>query len=64
MKRVGNLDKDLYDLDNIINMTNKVLKNTTNKRKVNNFEYYKMEHIVNNKKIKSYIICRIFLSNI
>ena len=50
MKRVGNLYKELYDLDNIINMTNKVLKNTTNKKKVNNFEYYKMEYIINIKK--------------
>lgn len=49
MKRVGNVYKDLYDLDNIINMTNKVLKNTTNKKKVNDFEYYKMEHVINIK---------------
>ena len=41
--------KNLYNLDNIIEMTNKVLKNTTNKKKVNKFENYKMEHIINIK---------------
>jgi len=49
MKRADNLYKNLCDLDNIINMTDKVLKNTTNKNKVNDFEYHKMEHIINIK---------------
>lgn len=40
---------NMCNLDNIIDMTNKVLKNIRNKRKVNNFENYKMEHIINIK---------------
>lgn len=40
----------MCDLDNIIDMTERVLKNTTNKHKVNNFEMYKMEHVINIKR--------------
>ena len=40
----------MCNLDNIIVMTEKVLKNTTNKHKVDNFELYKMEYVINIKK--------------
>lgn len=49
MKRLNNIYQDICNLDNIINMTNMVLKNSKNKKKVNNFEKYKMEHIINIK---------------
>jgi len=47
MKRLNNLYSSTYDLDNIIEMTNKVCKNVKNKNKVNKFEIYKAEHIFN-----------------
>ena len=49
MKKYNNLYKDICDLDNIINITNKVCKTVRNKKKVNNFETYKVEHICNIK---------------
>lgn len=49
MKRQNNLYNKMLDINNIIDMTNLVLKNTHNKRKVNAFENYKMEHIINIK---------------
>ena len=50
MRRLNNLYQDMCNLDNIIDMTEKVLKNTTNKHKVDNFELYKMEYVINIKK--------------
>ena len=47
MKRQNNLYNKMLDINNIIDMTNLVLKNTHNKRKVNAFENYKMELIIN-----------------
>ena len=49
MKRVNNIYNNICDLNNIIDMTNMVCKNTKNKKKVNNFEKKKIEHIVNIK---------------
>lgn len=49
MKRVNNLYSKCYDLDNIINMTEVVLKNVKDKKKVDRFESKKMEHIINIK---------------
>lgn len=49
MKRLNNLYKETYDLDNIINMTNKVCCKVRNKNKVEKFELYKSEHIINIK---------------
>ena len=49
MKRVNNLYNKIIDLDNIIEMTNKVLKNVKNKEKVDRFESFKAEHIINIK---------------
>lgn len=49
MKRVNNIYSEIYDLNNIVKATNKVLKNTKNKVKRENFEIYKMEHIINIK---------------
>lgn len=49
MKRLNNLYSSTYELDNIIEMTNKVLKNVRNKKAVDKFESYKMEHILNIK---------------
>lgn len=49
MKRVNNIYKELYNIDNIYNMCNKVCRNVKNKNKVNNFETYKSEHIINIK---------------
>ena len=49
MKRLNNLYSNTYDLDNIIEMTNKVCKNVKNKNKVNKFELYKSEHITSIK---------------
>ena len=47
MKRRNNLYKDTYDLNNIIKMTNKVCSTVRNKQKVEKFELYKTEHIIN-----------------
>ena len=60
MKRVNNIYKDICDLNNIINMTNIVCKNSKNKKKVNNFEKYKCEHIVN---IKNRLESRNYIPN-
>lgn len=49
MKRKNNLYKNICDLNNIIEMTNTVCKTTKNKKKVEKFEAYKMEHIMNIK---------------
>ncbi len=50
MKRVGDLYNSVTNIDDIIEMTNKILSRTRNKKKVENFEKYKMEHICNIKK--------------
>ena len=50
MKRTNNLYKEVTNIDNIIKMTNKVCSRVKNRRKVNNFETYKMEHICNIKR--------------
>lgn len=47
MKRRSNLYKDTYDLNNIVQMTNKVCSTVSNKRKVEKFELYKTEHVIN-----------------
>lgn len=47
MKRVNNIYSEVYNLNNIINMTNKVLSKTKNKYKVYMFELYKFEHFFN-----------------
>ena len=49
MKRINNLYSACYDLDNIIDMTDRVLKRVRNKKKVYNFSLYKSEHIINIK---------------
>lgn len=49
MKRLNNLYKQTYELNNIIRMTDKVLKTVRNKRLINDFETYKAEHIINIK---------------
>ena len=49
MKRVSNLYSDLYNLDNIINMTDKVLSKVKNKERREKFLLYYSEHIVNIK---------------
>ncbi len=50
MKRSANLYSEVCDLENIISMTEKVCKTVRNKKKVNIFETYKVEHIYNIKK--------------
>jgi len=52
MKRASNLYSDLYNLDNIINMTDKVLSKVKNKERREKFllYYYYSEHIINIKK--------------
>lgn len=50
MKRVSNLYSDLYNLDNIINMTDKVLSKVKNKERREKFYLYYSEHIINIKK--------------
>lgn len=50
MKRVGNLYNSVTDIDNIIEMTNKILSRTRNKKKVELFEKHKIEHICNIKR--------------
>lgn len=47
MKRKSNLYKDTYDLNNIVKITNKVCSTVSNKEKVEKFELYKTEHIIN-----------------
>ena len=50
MKRVSNLYSDLYDINNIINMTDKVLSKVKNKERREKFYLYYSEHIINIKK--------------
>lgn len=50
MKRVNNLYNSITDIDNIIEMTNKILSKTRNKKKVELFEKHKIEHICNIKR--------------
>ena len=50
MKRVGNLYNYVTNIDNIINMTDRILSRTRNKRKVEIFELHKIEHICNIKR--------------
>ena len=50
MKRVSNLYSDLYNLDNIINMTDKVLSKVKNKERREKFYLYYSEHIISIKK--------------
>ena len=50
MKRVANLYSDLYNLDNIINMTDKVLSKVKNKERREKFLLYYSEHIISIKK--------------
>ena len=45
MKRIGNLYKNIYDFDNIVQAYNEVCKNTKNKRKVAIFRSYKCMYI-------------------
>ncbi len=47
MKRLNNLYEEVCKLDNIIKMTDKVCSKVRNKKKVDKFESYKMEHILN-----------------
>ena len=57
MKRKNNLYKDIYNIDNIIKVTNEVCRNTKNKRKVNKFKEYKciyVSKIYNELKNKEY----------
>lgn len=49
MKRVGNLYSDLYNLNNIIDMTDKVLSKVKNKNRREKFYSYYSEHIINIK---------------
>ena len=46
---MNNLYDEICKLENIISMTNMVCKHSKNKKKVNNFEKYKIEHIVSIK---------------
>lgn len=50
MKRVSNLYSDLHNLDNIINMTDKVLSKVKNKERREKFLLCYSEHIINIKK--------------
>ena len=47
MKRVNNLYESCYDINNIFNVANRVCTRVKNKDKVDNFEMYKSEHIIN-----------------
>ena len=49
MKRKNNLYSDLYDIDNIIKMTDKVLSKVKNKGRREKFHLYYSEHIINIK---------------
>ncbi|MGM9850357.1 MAG: RNA-directed DNA polymerase [Bacilli bacterium] len=50
MKREGNLYSDLYNIDNIIKMTDKVLSKVKNKERREKFLLYYSEHIISIKK--------------
>ncbi|MBR3229865.1 MAG: hypothetical protein IKF91_03455 [Bacilli bacterium] len=47
MKKASNLYKDICNINNIIDMTDKVCKTVRNKNKVDIFENKKIEHIIN-----------------
>ncbi len=47
MKKQNNLYSEICDLNNIIEMTDKVCNKVRNKKKVDKFESYKMEHVTN-----------------
>ncbi len=47
MKRIGNIYSNLYDLNNIISVYNKIKNNTKNKYKIEQFEDYFCINIVN-----------------
>ena len=75
MKRASNLYSDLYNLDNIINMTDKVLSKVKNKERREKFLLYYSEHIINIKKrLKSndinlgkyniFLITRLYLKSV
>ena len=49
MKRINNLYSDLYDIDNIIKMADKVLSKVKNKSRREKFYLYYSEHIINIK---------------
>ena len=49
MKRKNNIYPYIIDINNIIEITNHVIKKCKNKKKVDFFESYKMEHIYNIK---------------
>lgn len=49
MKRVNNLYNSLYDINNIIKMTDKVLSKVKNKERREKFYLYYSEHIINIK---------------
>ena len=49
MKRKNNLYSDLYDIDNIIKMTDRVLSKVKNKERREKFLLYYSEHIINIK---------------
>ena len=49
MKIINNLYSDLYDIDNIIKMTDKVLSKVKNKSRREKFYLYYSEHIINIK---------------
>ena len=49
MKRVNNLYNSLYDINNIIKMTDKVLSKVKNKERKEKFYLYYSEHIINIK---------------
>ena len=47
MKRVNNIYYRIYDINNIITTCNKVCSKVKNKEKVDRFESFKAEHIIN-----------------
>ncbi len=56
MKKQNNLYKNLYNIDNIVEYTNLVLKNVKDKSKVERFEEYYVENIY---KIKDKYVLKI-----
>jgi len=58
MKRKGDLYKNIYDFNNIVDAYNEVCRNTRNKRKVANLKEYKgiyISRIHNILESKSYV---------
>ena len=47
MKKASNLYKYICNINNIVDMTDKVCKTVRNKKKVDIFENKKIEHIIN-----------------